>query len=141
MPVQPDIPPAFRGDINVQVLSPGPNPTTILRVNTPFTVRVSWYIEGYTVSGLGGDWLARAFLESIGPGFENQVAVSPPIPVTSVPLGPGDRRTYSLDLAVPANPAINAGPYKLVVTITHMNAATPTQYAAYVEGPILQFIP
>lgn len=139
MPFQPDLAPALSGAIGANVLSPGPNPTTILNVNTPWTIQLNWSISGFLVSALGGDWRAQAFLESMGGGFEGQVAGPVVIPVTSVPVV-GNTRSYAQALAVPANAAIGAGAYKLVLTITHVNAGTPTQLAAYVEGPILQFI-
>jgi hypothetical protein len=143
MPFQPDSAPLFSGTISTVVFSPGPNPTTIVTVNTPWNIRVDWSVTGFTVSGLGGEWQVRGFLESMGPGFEGQVppAPAPAVQVTSVPLIGGITRNYTQVLAVPANPAILAGPYKLVVTITHTNAGIPTTYAAYIEGPILQFIP
>jgi hypothetical protein len=139
MPFQPELAPALSGTVNASVLSLGPNPTTILNVNTPWSIQLHWSITGYLVSAIGGDWRLQAFLESMGGGFEGSVVgpVSHPVVLGAIV---NNTRNYAQTLPVPPNPAITAGAYKLVITITHLNAGVPTQLAAYVEGPILQFI-
>jgi hypothetical protein len=141
MPFQPELGAAFSGTMSANVLSGGPDPTTILTVGTPWAIHVKWSISGFVMPALGGTWQVRAFLESMGPGFEGQVppGFTLPVPVTSVPIVAGSR-TYDNVLAVPANPAIGVGPYKLVVTLTHVNGTVSTTLAAYIDGPILQFI-
>jgi hypothetical protein len=139
MPFQPELAPALSGTANATVMSQGLNPTTILSVNTPWSIQLNWSMTGLLASSIGGDWRLQAFVESMGVGFEGLVAGPLSIPVTFAPIV-NNTRTYVQNLPVPANPAIGVGAYKLVVTITHVNAGVPTQIAAYMEGPILQFI-
>jgi len=139
MHFQPELAPALSGAVSASVMSIGPNPTTILNVNTPWSIQLRWSITGYLMSAIGGDWRLQAFLESMGGGFEGTVAgpVGHPVALGTVV---DSTRNYTQTLPVPPNPAIHAGAYKLVITITHVNLGLPTQLAAYVEGPILQFI-
>jgi hypothetical protein len=139
MPVQPDMAPALSGTINAVVQSPPPNPTTIITVNTPWNIQLTWSITGFLAPVAAGDWTVRAFLESMGPGFEGQVVGPVVVPLAEAP--PGPVRNYARNLTVPANPLVTANAYKLVLTVTHTNGGVATQMAAFVEGPILQFIP
>ena len=140
MPFQPMAAPTLSGNVDpLVVTSTGPDPTMILSVNTTWYIRVNWYITGYIAAALGGDWRVQAFLESMGPGFEGPVAG--PVNLSLAVAAPATTRNYVLTLTVPANPLIVAGAYKLVLTILHVNGGVSTQMAAFVEGPILQFIP
>jgi hypothetical protein len=140
MPFQPMVAPALSGNVTPPVItSAGPDPTVILSVNTAWNIQVSWSVTGFLAATLGGEWRLQAFLESMGIGFEGSVAGPVTVPLAMAP--PAATRNYAQNLAVPGNPAIGQGAYKLVLTILHVNGGVPTQMAAFVEGPLLQFIP
>jgi hypothetical protein len=138
MPFEPqNIPPNFfTGTINaVAVLDPsGLQPTTIIRTTDTWHVSISWRIAGIVADALAGTWQVRAFLESMGAGFEGQVG-SQTINLNTDPTTPRD---YSALLTVP--PGTPAGTYKLVVTVNYLTPSNqPGFMAGYQEGPILQF--
>ncbi len=139
MPFEPDIPGYMSGGIRTTVQDPaGLQPHThIIRLSDAWAIRVQWDISGGGVSGLAPTalWHVRAYLESIGPGNEFEVAT------LDEPLGAAaPSHSYDKVLAVPAaHPLLAAGPYKLVTVITITNGGVPVQIAAYDEGPVLQF--
>jgi hypothetical protein len=139
MPFEPqNIPPNFfTGNINAfAVLDPaGLQPTTIIRTTDTWFVSISWQIAGIVADALAGTWQVRAFLESMGAGFEGQVG---PVQNINLNVDPTTPRNYSTLLTVP--PGTPAGTYKLVVTINYLTPANqPGFMAGYQEGPILQF--
>ncbi len=138
MPFEPqNIPPNFfTGQITAfAVLDPnGLAPTTIIRTTDQWFVRVDWVIAGIVADSLAGTWQVRAFLESMGPGFEGQVGQQN----INLAVDPTTPRNYSSTLAIPAN-TVPAGTYKLVVTVNYLTPANqPGFMAGYEEGPIIQ---
>jgi len=139
MPFEPqNIPPGFfNGSITASaVLDPaGLQPTTIIRTTDTWHVSISWVIAGIVADALAGTWQVRAFLESMGPGFEGQVGATLNI---NLAVDPSTPRNYTALITVP--PGTPAGPYKLVTTVTYLTPANqPGFMAGYEEGPILQF--
>jgi len=139
MPCEPqNIPPGFfNGSITASaVLDPaGLQPTTIIRTTDTWHVSISWVIAGIVADALAGTWQVRAFLESMGPGFEGQVGATLNI---NLAVDPSTPRNYTALITVP--PGTPAGPYKLVTTVTYLTPANqPGFMAGYEEGPILQF--
>ena len=134
MPFQPtNFPPLFTGALTgITVTSPFPDSQLIIDRRDAWSVKVDWTIGGFLAPALGGNWEVRAFLESMGVGFEGQVG-----PTVTVPAA---ARTATINIP-PANldPAKVNGAYKLVVTLTHVNPA-PTGIAGYEEGTIIQFV-
>jgi hypothetical protein len=135
---------------NVEVLDPGGAPNTIIDTDDNFTVRVRWSIDLPGASLLGGQFLVRAYAESVGPGVERQIG---PIVARNVNTGtlggPPARLDYVADVGVAAGtltaeePASSGGPessgvYKLVVIVTHQNFGGATVLAGFSEGPIIQ---
>jgi hypothetical protein len=55
------------------VLDPGQAPTTILDADQPFSLRIEWSVGGAWIATIGGEWLVRAYAESVGPGVERQL--------------------------------------------------------------------
>lgn len=137
MQFQPTNAPAlFNGAItSVSVASPFPDSQLIIDVRDSWTVRVAWNTSGFLAPAIGGNWQVRAFLESMGGGFEGQVG-----PTVSVPATGGLNKVANIPVP-PANsfPNMAAGAYKLVVTLTHTNP-NPTGIAGYEEGTIVQFV-
>ncbi|NDJ77615.1 MAG: hypothetical protein GYB65_15295 [Chloroflexi bacterium] len=143
MSFEPQFPGFLTGDIDISVLDPsGLVPeTNIIQIPDAWAVRVRWHIEGGIVSLIAGNatWHVRVFLESIGPGLEQEVgAVN--VTVGSVPLGPGGQRNYDETINIPGNlPGLQPGLYKMVVVATIENAGMPGMIAAFAEGPYLHF--
>ncbi len=134
----------FKGEVSaINILSPGPLPTTVISRNTPYTIQVLWKTSGFMAGGLGGNWEVRAFLESMGDGFEGQVGTAQTVGLATGVLNPATGEyTYQASIAAPAaNTVLNqdAGLYKLVVTIIQLNPG-PTGTAGYDDGKMLQFI-
>jgi len=130
----------FRGFITAfAVLDPvGLQPTIIVRTTDTWFVRIEWQIDGIIADALAGTWQVRAFLESIGQGFEGQVGAQN----INLNVDPTTPRNYATTLTIPAN-TVPAGTYKLVTTINYLTPANqPGFMAGYEEGPVLQvFVP
>jgi hypothetical protein len=125
------------GTFDAVVLDNNGAPSTVLDAGSPFTIRTNWTIDPLAALLLGGEWQVTAYVESIGPGPEQQVG-----PTVTVALNGGT--TYNADLVVPANTLPNppvppdSGTYKLVTLLTHSNFGAVSDVAAVVEGPILR---
>jgi len=140
-----EFPPAMSGSgPDVQVIDPGGAPNTIIRVVDPFTIRVRFAVDQPGASLLGGQWLIRAYAESVGPGDEKQIGNTVQLNVSAgVPGGPPARLEYTADVNVPANTLDDEGPtssgvYKIVTIVTHRNFGGPTVLAGFSEGPMIQ---
>jgi hypothetical protein len=137
MPFQPtNVPALFTGAItSVNISSPFPDSQLIIDSKDAWSINVSWTTSGFLAPAIGGNWQVRAFLESMGGGFEGQVGAT----VSVAAAGPLNKNA-TINVP-PANtiPGLTPGAYKLVVTLTHVNPA-PTGVAGYEEGTILQFV-
>ena len=113
------------------------SPSTVLEAAAPFTIQCSWTISPLAALLLGGEWQVAAYVESMGPGPEQEVGA----PVTIALNG---NTNYSANIVVPANTLPNnpappfSGAYKLVTLLTHRNFGNVTDVAAVVEGPIVR---
>jgi len=93
--------------------------------------------NGAPATLLGGEWQLAAYVESIGPGPEQQVGPTVTIPLTGA-------TNYSADITVaagtlPNNPAPpTSGVYKTVTVLTHTNFGAVTDVVGIVEGPVLR---
>lgn len=138
-----EFPPALSGSgPNVQLLDSGGAPATIIDTGDPFALRVTWSVDQPGASLLGGQWLVRAYAESIGPGQEQQLGAAVQINVAAGVPG-GGALTYTATVSVAANTlaaetATSSGVYKLVVIVTHQNFGGPTILAGFSEGPVVQ---
>ncbi len=138
MPFEPqNIPPNFFvGEITAfAVLDPaGLQPTNVIRTTDTWHVSISWRIRGTVVNALAGNWQVRAFLESMGAGFEGQVG---PIHNQNLNTDQFDPREYTALITVP--PGTPAGTYKLVVVVNYFElSGQPGFMAGHQEGPIVQ---
>lgn len=125
------------GSFDATVIDNNGAPSAVLEAAQPFTVHATWTISPLAALLLGGDWDVAAYVESIGPGPEQQVGPTVTVPLTGT-------TTYSADIVVPANtlpdnpaPPIS-GAYKLVTLLTHRNFGVVSDVAAIVEGPLLR---
>lgn len=125
------------GTFDAQILDNNGAPSTVLEANLPFTIRCSWSISPLAALLLGGQWSVAAYVESIGPGPEQEVG-----PAVTVALN--GSTNYNADIVVPANTLPDdpapplSGTYKVVTLLTHRNFGKVTDVAAVVEGPIIR---
>lgn len=124
------------GVINAVVKDNDGFPATVLDAGKDFTIEADWQIDALSALLLGGDWEVTAYVESIGPGFEDRVGG------TRTPLNGG--QNYAAVITVPKNtlpdnpaPPVS-GAYKLVTVLTHLNFGKITDVSAIVEGPVLR---
>jgi hypothetical protein len=116
----------------VELLDPGLAPNTVIDVSSPFTVRVDWSVSGSSLPYLGGEWVVRALVESMGQGFEGQIGATSVVPLTGA-------SSYTTDINVPAGALATPAPntdrvYKLVVLVAHRQFGLKTQIAGFGLG-------
>ena len=125
------------GSVTATVLDNNGAPATVLEAGATFTVHADWEISPLAALLLGGEWQLAAYVESIGPGPEQQVGPTVTIPLTGA-------TNYSADITVsagtlPDNPAPpTSGVYKTVTVLTHTNFGAVTDVVGIVEGPVLR---
>ena len=127
------------GTFEARVLDNNGDPRNVLDAGLAFTIRTRTVLSNNAATFLGGTFEYAAYVESIGPGPEQQVGNletrvnngTTPIDVDIV-VSPG-----TLPNNVPPGPI--SGAYKLVVLLTHRdNAGAVTDVAAIVDGPVLR---
>jgi len=125
------------GTFNATVLDNNGAPSAVLEAGNQFTISTNWTISALAALLLGGEWQVAAYVESIGPGPEQQIG-----PTVTVPLS--GATNYNADIVIPPNtlpddpaPPIS-GTYKLVTLLTHRNFGSVTDVSGVVEGPILR---
>lgn len=131
----------FNSDMTVAVLDPnGVAPTTIIQRDDDWEIEVKLHMDGGATSYLGGTFEVKAYLESIGGGFEGQVGET-----KIVSLNGNDPQDLPAKIKVPAaknmpSPQPQAGAYKLVTIMTYhkLNSNKPGEIAGFVEGPVVQ---
>ncbi|HEY3713772.1 MAG TPA: hypothetical protein VGL39_04520 [Jatrophihabitantaceae bacterium] len=125
------------GTFSAAVIDNNGSPSSVLEAAAPFTIQCSWTISPLAALLLGGQWQLAAYVESMGPGPEQEVGAAVTIPLTGA-------TNYSANIVVPANTLPNnpappiSGTYKLVTLLTHRNFGNVTDVAAVVEGPIVR---
>jgi hypothetical protein len=129
------------GEFKAEVKDNNGAPSSVLDAGLDFTISTTWEISALAALLLGGEWHVAAYVESIGPGPEQQIGP------TEVRLLNGGT-TYAADIVVPANTLPNldpaapnpapSGAYKIVTLLTHKNFGSFSDVAAIVEGPILR---
>jgi hypothetical protein len=125
------------GTFNAAVIDNNGAPSAVLEAAAPFTIQCSWTISALAALLLGGEWQLAAYVESMGPGPEQQVGATVDVALTGA-------TSYSANITVPANTLPDdvgpgqSGTYKLVTLLTHRNFGNVTDVAAVVEGPILR---
>lgn len=130
-------PMSLAGALSAVLIDPGQAPATIVKTTDPFRVHADWFVNGPAAAIMGGDWHLRAYLESIGPGFEGQIGPTVNVPVATTPPLPLPRN-YHADINVAAG-AVPAGTYKLVTVLLYTNGGFPNEIAGFSEGPLVQF--
>ncbi|MGD0953407.1 MAG: hypothetical protein ABR985_13620 [Methanotrichaceae archaeon] len=144
MPVQ-GIPGFAVGNITALVTSEttGPAPTSIIERKSGWTVSTTLTLDGPGLVFFPNRvWHAKAFLESIGIGFEGQIGA------VNVNTGAGPLPhpyVVKFDISVPAAdpgiPALIEGVYELTVLITlhDLPGDTPMPISAFADGITISF--
>lgn len=122
------------GTFQINVLDADMDPNHVLESTKDYYLDLDWVIQGIGAPGLGGEWRVSVYLESMGPGYEGQVAAIV-YPMSLTP--PIITRHFHEQLKIPANSAPN-GVYKLVVTLRHFNQNVAQRTAAFAEGPLIE---
>ena len=124
------------GTFDAQILDNNGAPSTVLEASAPFTVHCDWTISALAALLLGGEWQVAAYVESIGPGPEQEIG--------EVTLALTGATNYSADISVAANTLPDdpapplSGAYKVVVLLTHRNFGNVTDVAGVVDGPVVR---
>jgi hypothetical protein len=124
------------GTFDAQILDNNGAPATVLEASQQFTVHCDWSISALAALLLGGEWQVAAYVESIGPGPEQEIG-EVDLPLTGA-------TNYSADILVaantlPDNPAPPAsGAYKVVVLLTHRNFGLVSDVSGVVDGPVVR---
>jgi hypothetical protein len=131
--------PHLRGDISAEVYEVGgASPTSIIRVDQDWGVKIRWDLKGSLAPYICGKWCIHLRLESLGPGRE--LLFNAP---RKIPLNPCGNGTYYLNFRVKRGtikPHHCSIPYKPVVTLTYETVChKPGPIAGFVELPIMQF--
>jgi hypothetical protein len=123
---------------DAEVLDNNGAPKTVLDAGTDFIIRTRMDLSDDARLVLGGKFQVAAYVESIGPGPEQQVGPT----VTHVNNG---TTPVVLDILVgggtlPNNPPPGqSGAYKVVTLLTHLdNAGNVDDVAAVAEGPVVR---
>ena len=133
--------------MTVQVLdnwpAPPAGPATILVAGIDSTAHITWTVPVPHNLILGGSFLLRAYVESIGPGEEKQLGAD-----VNVPVVPG-ATDYEADIAIPGGTLLGEGElfsgvpvsglYKIVAVLQHLNPG-PTWVSGFAEETIKMFL-
>lgn len=132
----------LQGSIQAAIMEyGGVKPTTIIRTDTDWAIRISWSLHGVLSPLICGDWCIHAFFESMGPGPELKLPDDKG--EILIPLDPCGDCNYQYDFYIPKGKVgvEHCGiPYKLVVSLTYYDSCgRPGPMAGFVELPMLQF--
>jgi hypothetical protein len=122
-------------------------PASILVAGIDSTVHITWNVPVPHNLILGGEFLLRAYVESIGPGPEMQLGTDVIVPV--VPL----QENYEADILIPGGTLLGEGElypstpggvpvsglYKIVAVLQHQNPG-PTWTSGFAEETIKMFL-
>lgn len=108
-------------------------PTNIIQSTDPWRVRVEWSLGMPGAPFLGAlTYQVRAFVESIGGGYEGPIGPMIPVPGKFAP-------PFNFVALINVPVGLPAGIYKLTTLINATWPGNiPAEVAAFVEGPIIQ---
>lgn len=129
--------------VTIKVTDKDATPNHVLEKGTPWDVEVEWHVHGVGADSIGGEWKIQLKLESLGKGFEGDVAETTKNYTDVMPAKSSSvHRHWGVkfsDLADPL-PADEEGVYRLIILITYKNpTGIPGAMAGAIEGPILTF--
>ena len=131
----------------------GPLTQMVIRKDQDWQIDVSWEVHGSLLSKpttasfpFTGDWIVRAYLESIGPGEEYTIPKdglklsvnASKTEVRDPKVSTDDRREYTATIKI-GKDDVAAGVYKLVVAVNHESSpGVPGPIAGFYESGMLQ---
>jgi hypothetical protein len=108
------------GQLDIRIVDNNGSPVSVLEASQPFTIQASWRYQNGGNPPFAGDWIFRAFAESIGPGPESEIALqNAPVRQSSGAF------QNTANLVVPGNSLPNqpappvSGVYRILVLMTH----------------------
>jgi hypothetical protein len=141
----------------------GPLTKMVIRTTQDWEITVNWEVHGSLLSKpttasfpFTGDWIIRAYLESIGPGQDytlptvngQRLSVNASKTEELSSASTDDRREYTATVSIPKRikadgstdtNGVPAGIYKLVVAVTHESSpGVPGPIAGFYESGMLQ---
>lgn len=130
----------LHGHINTAVTDPhGVAPTNVINLQNDWHLSVEWQLHGAAVPMIAGKWRVQAYLELMGPGPDILV-VNDVVDIASGGTPDPFGLSYSKVFFIGPNNPPTPGVYKLMTVITSESASgTPGPFAAFEEGPSLQF--
>jgi hypothetical protein len=127
----------FSGTFGLAVTDPQGIPSDyIISMTDQFRIAVNWKLQGALVRCIGLTWTLNLFLERFGPGIDLMIWDNP-----REKKGQGES-DFSVDESVDprAIKDLTPGAYRLIAVLTAKDLkGGPAPFAAYCEGPILQF--
>jgi len=144
--------PALAGGIEAEVYEVGGvAPSSIIRADQDWGVKIKWFLEGTLVPFICGSWCITLYFESMGspdgPDYnEDEFDLHSKYEIKLDPcITPDDcgRYWYCYDFKVPkgtVKPGHCGRPYLLVTAITYKTMCDrPGPMAGFVQGPMIQF--
>jgi hypothetical protein len=121
----------------------------IIRTDQDWEVAVHWEVEGMVVPAMAGNFHITVYLETLGPGRDQDLPNVPGTDEVVVAFMDGTltglKRTFDKTLNFSAGtpilpPNVRQRSYKLIVAVTYTETdGTPGPMAAFSEGSIVQF--
>lgn len=116
-----------------EVTPPGTTPTTIIRTNQEWYIKMSWKTFGALNCLMCGNWQLEVYLEQMGKGEYDLPNSARSVPFVSSP------HQYHHEIHFPAN-KVPEGVYRIVVTIKMQGpTGIPGPVVGFAEGPLVQF--
>jgi hypothetical protein len=109
-------------------------PTNIIRIDQDWFIHLKWRLTGSLVRMIDGEWLIQTYLESIGPGFEEELNKGG----MTLDVNPG-APDYDFEFHVKKG-QVPVGSYKLVTTIKYRAPdGLPGPMTGFYEEPLVEF--
>jgi hypothetical protein len=135
------------GEYDAQVVDSGDAPSTVIRTEDGWAVRMQWHIDGALAHALGGRWRPQVALESQGTGLE-KVVTGTLINYSSGAfsyIGSQPRASFATTIPfAPGDPGLGGRPdvpFQVTAMLTHIDPTNhPGPLAAVVDlGTVLFF--
>ena len=121
--------------LSVQLLDLDGTPNLVMDSDKGFDIKVRWQITGTMAPWLAGNWRVKAYVESIGAGFEGQVASA--VVALDGRTTPYEVTLHVLPGTIPPPPGDDTV-YKPVVLIAHEAFGHKSEMAGFGEGPYFE---
>lgn len=119
-------------------------PNHVLELDRDWNVAIKWQLTSgdpstYPLDMIDGTWHIQLSVESLGPGFEGEVA-NVDVPVANFITDEADLREWSHEFNIPVGQIPDEAVYKLVTLITFRDTDGDRKaMAGFAEGPALTF--